>query len=264
MPALGRHGRVSGRRREGEHGQAGQLVGRYGVHRSDRGSAHALFLEASHGLRTRAEGARLLARRPRLVTARGGLRRQGASRRSQPSRPSDGFASLDGPQPRQPLAAPLPSPSLPPPATADLPLRPFAQLYGPLWGLDGKEAYWDACDAGAVLEGVRRTTLIVHSEDDPICPVGSLPLKKITANPHLLCAVTRHGGHMGYTAGLSPLKETWTDRLLVHFLKHLVGRPEGRVAAGGAGGATGCDVARAQAAAGPADFSVFAGTQSRL
>ena len=39
-------------------------------------------------------------------------------------------------------------------------------------------------------------------------------------NPHILTAITRHGGHMGYTAGLSPLAHTWTDRLLVHFLRH--------------------------------------------
>ena len=78
----------------------------------------------------------------------------------------------------------------------------------------------DKGSAKSVLHRIARPTLIVHSEDDPICPVSAMPLGEMASNPHLLTAITRHGGHMGYTAGLSPLAHTWTDRLLVHFLKH--------------------------------------------
>ena len=99
-------------------------------------------------------------------------------------------------------------------------------VYSYLWGLPGgKEEYWDRGSAIHVLHRIRRTTLVVHSEDDPICPVGAMPLEDMAANPHLITAITRHGGHMGYTAGLSPLKWTWTDRLLVHFLRHFESLP---------------------------------------
>ena len=94
-------------------------------------------------------------------------------------------------------------------------------VYGPTWGLAGKEEYWEVSSAKPWLGAIRRPTLIVHSEDDPICPVSAMPLDVMAANPFLFTAVTRHGGHMGYTAGLSPLEHTWTDRLLVHFLRHL-------------------------------------------
>lgn len=94
-------------------------------------------------------------------------------------------------------------------------------VYGPTWGLAGKEEYWEVSSARPWLGAIRRPTLIVHSEDDPICPVSAMPLDVMAANPFLFTAVTRHGGHMGYTAGLSPLEHTWTDRLLVHFLHHL-------------------------------------------
>ena len=48
-----------------------------------------------------------------------------------------------------------------------------------------------------------------------------MPLEEMAANPHLITAITRHGGHMGYTSGISPLTHTWTDRLLVHYLRGL-------------------------------------------
>lgn len=97
-------------------------------------------------------------------------------------------------------------------------------IYGPLWGLSGKEEYWRVASARPYLGAIRCPTLVVHSEDDPICPVAAMPLDVMAANPHLFTAITRHGGHMGYTAGLSPLTHTWTDRLLVHFLRHLEAR----------------------------------------
>ena len=94
-------------------------------------------------------------------------------------------------------------------------------LYARLWGLPGGAAeYHERGSAVHVLNNVRRTALLVHAADDPVCPAHALPVHDIERNPHLLLAVTRHGGHMGYTAGLSPLQHTWTDRVLVHFLRH--------------------------------------------
>lgn len=92
-------------------------------------------------------------------------------------------------------------------------------LYAKLWGLDGAAEYHRVGSSVHLLPRVRRTTLVVHSADDPICPVTAMPLEEMARNPHLITAITRHGGHMGYTAGLSPLAHTWTDRLLVHFLR---------------------------------------------
>jgi len=54
--------------------------------------------------------------------------------------------------------------------------------------------------------------------------VSSLPLAKMAANPNIVTAITRHGGHMGYTAGRTPLLGAWTDRILLHYLRHLMAR----------------------------------------
>ena len=76
---------------------------------------------------------------------------------------------------------------------------------------------------------------MVASEDDPIVPIASLPLDAMEANPRIVTAVTRHGGHMGYTAGLSPLRHSWVDRILVHYVRHWM------QGGGGGGGGADCD-----------------------
>ena len=92
---------------------------------------------------------------------------------------------------------------------------------------------------------MRRPLLLVASEDDPIVPIASLPLDAMEANPLIVTAVTRHGGHMGYTAGLSPLRHSWVDRILVHYVRHWMqaggGGGEGGGGGGGGGGGADCD-----------------------
>jgi hypothetical protein len=46
----------------------------------------------------------------------------------------------------------------------------------------------------------------------------------MAANPNIITAITRHGGHMGYTAGRTPLLGAWTDRILLHYLRHVMSR----------------------------------------
>lgn len=49
-------------------------------------------------------------------------------------------------------------------------------------------------------------------------------VKQMAANPNIVTAITRHGGHMGYTAGRTPLLGAWTDRILLHYLRHIMSR----------------------------------------
>ena len=80
---------------------------------------------------------------------------------------------------------------------------------------------------------------MVASEDDPIVPIASLPLDAMEANPLIVTAVTRHGGHMGYTAGLSPLRHSWVDRILVHYVRHWMQAGGGEGGGGEGGGGEG-------------------------
>ena len=87
------------------------------------------------------------------------------------------------------------------------------------YGVSAKALRAEATSAARV-GAVRRPLLVVASDDDPIVPIASLPLDAMEANPHIVTAVTRHGGHMGYTAGLSPLQHSWVDNILVHYVRH--------------------------------------------
>ncbi|EOD39965.1 hypothetical protein EMIHUDRAFT_223171 [Emiliania huxleyi CCMP1516] len=86
------------------------------------------------------------------------------------------------------------------------------EVFAPLWGLSGHE----------------EPLLVVHARDDPVVPVWSLPLAAMASNPHIVTAITRHGGHIGYTAGATPLLGAWTDRVLVHYLRAILAREEER------------------------------------
>ncbi len=96
------------------------------------------------------------------------------------------------------------------------------RVFMPLWGLEGGCAeYHERASGACVVSSVRRPLLVLHSEDDPIVPLHTVPVECMSRNPLVVCAVTRHGGHIGYTAGISPLAHTWADRMLVHYLKHM-------------------------------------------
>ena len=96
-------------------------------------------------------------------------------------------------------------------------------VFAPLCGLSSREEYHSAASAASHVDRVAVPLLVVHAEDDPVVPVASLPLQAMAANPHIVTALTRHGGHMGFTAGWSPLGHTWTDLILLQYLRHLLG-----------------------------------------
>jgi len=138
------------------------------------------------------------------------------------------------------------------------------EVYSYLWGMEGGvDQYHEHASAVHVLHRISRRTLVVHAADDPIVPAAAMPLAAMAANPHIVTAITRHGGHMGYTAGVTPLAHTWTDRLLVHFLNHV--RDAGLTQSAAAATTTSTPAASAAAAAAAAaSIPAFAVPSSRL
>lgn len=54
--------------------------------------------------------------------------------------------------------------------------------------------------------------LLVHAEDDPILSVDSYDVALDAVkqgNPHLMVAITKEGGHVGWPTGLDPTKNRW-------------------------------------------------------
>ncbi|KAG8469148.1 hypothetical protein KFE25_007666 [Diacronema lutheri] len=92
--------------------------------------------------------------------------------------------------------------------------------------------------------------LCLHAEDDPIVAIGDAPLREMLANPQVAVAVTRRGGHLGWTGGTfsAPCSPTWSDLVAARHLLHHIDS----AAAG------------ARAAVTAARLPVGAGPQSRL
>jgi uncharacterized protein len=68
-------------------------------------------------------------------------------------------------------------------------------------GFTGAQDYWARCSAGVFLAGVRRPTLLIAAEDDPIVPAACIPRAAIAANPALTLWMPPHGGHVGFVGG---------------------------------------------------------------
>lgn len=89
-----------------------------------------------------------------------------------------------------------------------------------LHGYETAEHYYEANRADFAL--IATPLLCVHAEDDPIVSIADAPLREMIANPRIAIAVTRRGGHLGWTGGMLalPCAPTWSDVVAVRHLLH--------------------------------------------
>jgi predicted alpha/beta-fold hydrolase len=87
-----------------------------------------------------------------------------------------------------------------------------------LFGFAGATDYWARCSSGVFLAGIRRPTLVVCAQDDPIVPGHSIPRAALAANPALTTRIFDGGGHVGFIAGAPWRPRYFADELAVDFL----------------------------------------------
>lgn len=63
-------------------------------------------------------------------------------------------------------------------------------------GFEGAEAYYADSSAGPLVPQIQVPGLVVHAEDDPFIPLGSI--RAVAFPPHLPLELCRAGGHLGY------------------------------------------------------------------
>ncbi len=87
----------------------------------------------------------------------------------------------------------------------------------PLYGFKDSAEYYQRCSSGPMLDRIRRPTLLITSEDDPITPLnGEHRLQP--ANPALEWLVTPTGGHVGFIAGGVGNPHFWAEATAAEFL----------------------------------------------
>jgi uncharacterized protein len=97
-------------------------------------------------------------------------------------------------------------------------LRAFDELVtAPLHGFRDASHYYEASSSGPLLHAIRRPTLLLSAEDDPIIPSETIP-RDVSGNPHLHRVVTARGGHVGFIAGGVLTPSFWGEQQALAFL----------------------------------------------
>jgi hypothetical protein len=68
------------------------------------------------------------------------------------------------------------------------------------------------------MDKIKITTLILHSEDDPIVASEHVNWEKCIKNRHVIAIHTHRGGHCAWHEGIVPWGETWGDRISCKFI----------------------------------------------
>ena len=95
-------------------------------------------------------------------------------------------------------------------------LRDFDdQITAKLHGFEDAEDYYQKASCAPYVDKINASTLIIHSRQDPICPIESVPLTKISQNPKLESIITQNGGHVGFIDA----RGKWLNETILEYLE---------------------------------------------
>ena len=89
----------------------------------------------------------------------------------------------------------------------------------PLHGFADAAEYYRESSSAAFLGGIRVSTLVLHSTDDPFLPEACIPRASIESNPRLVATLPDRGGHVGFVSGRWPSRPVfWAEREAARFV----------------------------------------------
>ncbi|KAJ2346563.1 hypothetical protein GGH91_002162 [Coemansia sp. RSA 2671] len=91
-----------------------------------------------------------------------------------------------------------------------------AKLFGYQDGTD----YYRKNSCAQFMPAIRVPFLAISAMDDPVCPESIIPREVFRTNPHLILALTKYGGHLGYHEDLS---SSWFERPIAEFCAAVFG-----------------------------------------
>ncbi|HLF88550.1 MAG TPA: hydrolase [Anaerolineales bacterium] len=95
-------------------------------------------------------------------------------------------------------------------------LREFDNAFvAPVYSFRDADDYYARSSSGQFLAGIRISTLIIRSKDDPFFDPSDIPYDVLHSNPCLTPAVTEKGGHVGFMEGFN---RYWAEREAARFL----------------------------------------------
>lgn len=90
----------------------------------------------------------------------------------------------------------------------------------PLFGFRNADDYYATCSTAGQLHAIRRPTLLITAEDDPLAPASMLP-EGARQNPALCILRTARGGHVGFMSGAPGAPKFWAETQAMAFLEQV-------------------------------------------
>lgn len=90
------------------------------------------------------------------------------------------------------------------------------QVTAPLHGFKDADDYYRSCSSAYFMDQIKTDCLVVHSEDDPMCPFQWTPIDQVLNNPKLTACFTKKGGHVGFWS----LPPGWVNNRVSNYLIH--------------------------------------------
>lgn len=89
----------------------------------------------------------------------------------------------------------------------------------PLHGFGSVKAYYEQSTIRPLLQDIKHPTLLMHAQDDPFVPPGTVPLLS-ELSPSVKLEVTERGGHIGFHQGDYPWSgNNWLEYRIPLFLE---------------------------------------------
>lgn len=88
----------------------------------------------------------------------------------------------------------------------------------PLHGFNSADHYYESCSSMFFVKDIAIPALIVNAANDPIVPVGSLPVDVIDKLDNVLLEITSSGGHCGFRPAKFSNGIYWSESRALEFL----------------------------------------------
>ena len=92
-------------------------------------------------------------------------------------------------------------------------------ITAPFCGFRDAADYYAQSSAMHVVGAIRRPTLIVTAEDDPVVPAEMFSNEALRKNPNISLVVTRSGGHCAFISREAGEGRFWAEARIVEFCK---------------------------------------------
>lgn len=83
----------------------------------------------------------------------------------------------------------------------------------PLHGFMDADDYYSNCSSAFFIDQIKTSTLVIHSQEDPLCPFRWTPVDQIQSNPVIEACYPRRGGHVGFWS----MPPGWLNRVVSQY-----------------------------------------------